>query len=168
MSDRICTNCGGASATGCFLCNPSIYPSPPHPLPEFNPWVACGKARDRVVMLESRVAELEARLKIDGQHPFPKDYDAIDLLNDRNAALNAKVAELEAENAGLKDTNKAMAEEIVNSIAVLERVRGLLEKWRAGSLFRGHLRNEPSVDELRCADELQAELDKTNERTNSQ
>lgn len=41
-------------------------------------------------LLKLRIAELEKRLAIEGDQPFPKGYDAIDLLNDRLDAFKAE------------------------------------------------------------------------------
>ena len=43
-----------------------------------------------------RIAELEARLKIEGDHPFPEGYDALDMANDRIKILKAEVERLQS------------------------------------------------------------------------
>ena len=49
-----------------------------------------------------RITELEARLKIEGDHPFPDGYDAIDLANDRIKILEAEVERLKGEASDYK------------------------------------------------------------------
>lgn len=52
--------------------------------------------KDENIRYAARIAELNARLKIPKPNPFPDDYDAIDLLNERERHYKADIEQLKA------------------------------------------------------------------------
>ena len=61
MSDKICTNCGGQTATGCWLCNPDLHQAKIEEILQDVPLmrkmsgdcVKCGEYKQRIKELEA-------------------------------------------------------------------------------------------------------------------
>ena len=81
-----------------------------HPIEPSNIIRVCEEAADRIEELEAEVERLRKKLEIAGAHPFPKDFDALDLAVERNKALLAENERLRGALKWIRENVKVSAD----------------------------------------------------------
>jgi hypothetical protein len=78
------------------------------------------EAADRIEELEAENERLRKKLEIAGAHPFPKDFDALDLAVERNKALLAENKRLRGALKWIRENVKVSADRALAALTVVQ------------------------------------------------